>query len=37
MGLLIVLCGLGISLVGVTGYLFRPIIHAEEILPDHDQ
>ncbi len=37
MGLLIVFCGLGATLVGLGGYLFRPIYHAEEILPDHDQ
>ncbi len=37
MGLLIVFCGIGALLVGLTGYLFRPIYHAEEILPDHEQ
>jgi len=37
MGLLIVICGLGSSLVGLGGYLFRPIYDAEKILPDHDQ
>jgi len=37
MGLLIVICGLSSTLVGVIGYLFRPIYHAEEILPDHDK
>jgi DHA3 family macrolide efflux protein-like MFS transporter len=37
MGLLIVICGLGIILVGLGGYLFRPIFDAEQILPDHDQ
>ena len=37
MGLLIVICGLGATLVGLGGYLFRPIYHAEQILPDHDQ
>jgi hypothetical protein len=37
MGLLIVFCGVGSTLVGLSGYLFRPIYHAEEILPDHDQ
>jgi DHA3 family macrolide efflux protein-like MFS transporter len=37
MGLLIVFCGLGATLVGLSGYLFHPIYHAEEILPDHDQ
>jgi hypothetical protein len=37
MGLLIVICGLGSSLVGLGGYLFRPIYDAEQILPDHDK
>ncbi len=37
MGLLIVFCGLGRTLVGLSGYLFRPIYDAEQILPDHDQ
>jgi MFS family permease len=37
MGLLIVICGLGSTLVGLGGYLFRPIYNAEQILPDHDQ
>jgi DHA3 family macrolide efflux protein-like MFS transporter len=37
MGLLIVLCGLASILVGLGGYLFRPIYDAEKILPDHDQ
>jgi len=37
MSLLIVICGLGATLVGLGGYLFRPIYNAEQILPDHDQ
>jgi DHA3 family macrolide efflux protein-like MFS transporter len=37
MGLLIVFCGLASTLVGLGGYLFRPIFHAEQILPDHDK
>jgi hypothetical protein len=37
MGLLIVICGLASTLVGLGGYLFRPIYDAEKILPDHDQ
>ncbi len=37
MGLLIVFCGLGAMLVGVGGYFFKPILHAEDILPDHDK
>jgi MFS family permease len=37
MGLLIVFSGLGATLVGLGGYFFRPIYHAEQILPDHDQ
>jgi DHA3 family macrolide efflux protein-like MFS transporter len=37
MGLLIVLCGLGRLLVGLSGYFIRPIFFAEQILPDHDQ
>ena len=37
MGLLFSFCGLGIILVGLAGYLTRPIRQAESILPDHDQ
>jgi hypothetical protein len=37
MGLLIVICGLASTLVGLGGYLFHPIYHAEQILPDHDK
>lgn len=36
MGLLIFICGLGASLVGLTGYFIHPIRNAETILPDHD-
>jgi hypothetical protein len=36
MGLLIVLCGLLSSLVGLVGYFIPSIYHAESILPDHD-
>lgn len=37
MGLLLVFCGVLISLIGVTGYLIPKIRNTEEILPDHDQ
>jgi len=37
MGLLMFFCGLGVALVGLTGYFVRPIRQAESILPDHDQ
>lgn len=36
MGLLIFLCGVGATLVGICGYLLRPIRNLDEILPDHD-
>jgi len=36
MGLLIVFCGLGATLVGVTGYFIQAIRNTETILPDHD-
>jgi len=36
MGLLIFLCGIGASLVGILGYLIRPVRKLDEILPDHD-
>jgi len=37
MGLLIIFCGLCSIAAGSAGY-FRPaILHAETILPDHDQ
>ena len=37
MALLFVVFGLAAALVGLGGYLFRPIRDAEIILPDHDQ
>ena len=37
MGLLYSMCGLGVILVGLTGYSIRPVREAETILPDHDQ
>jgi DHA3 family macrolide efflux protein-like MFS transporter len=37
MGLLFFFCGLMSALVGLFGYLFRPIREAETLLPDHDQ
>jgi hypothetical protein len=37
MALLFVVFGLAAGLVGLGGYLFRPIRDAEIILPDHDQ
>lgn len=37
MGLLTFFCGLGVVLVGLTGYFIRPIRDAETVLPDHDQ
>jgi DHA3 family macrolide efflux protein-like MFS transporter len=36
MGLLMVFCGLGGVLVGLSGYLLPAIRSAEEMLPDHD-
>jgi hypothetical protein len=36
MGLLIFLSSLGGILAGLIGYFVYPILHAEEILPDHD-
>jgi MFS transporter, DHA3 family, macrolide efflux protein len=36
MGLLFFFCGVGITLVGLTGYFIRPVREAESILPDHD-
>jgi hypothetical protein len=36
LGLLIFLCGVGATLVGLTGYVIRPIRKLDEILPDHD-
>ncbi len=37
MGLLMFLCGLGATLVGLAGYLIPPVRNAEDLLPDHDQ
>jgi MFS family permease len=36
MGLLIVICGMGAVLVGISGYFVPAIYNAEAILPDHD-
>lgn len=36
MSLLIFLCGMGATAVGVAGYYFNAIRNAEDILPDHD-
>ncbi len=36
LGLLVFLCGIGATLVGLSGYLLRPIRKLDEILPDHD-
>jgi MFS transporter, DHA3 family, macrolide efflux protein len=37
MGLLLIFCGIGMSLVGLIGYFIPYIRNAEDILPDHDQ
>jgi len=37
MSLLMILCGLGAALVGLSGYLIGPVRNAEDLLPDHDQ
>ncbi len=37
MGLLMVFCGVIISLIGLTGYFIPAIRNAEDLLPDHDQ
>lgn len=37
MGLLMVFCGLGAALVGLSGYFIPAIRNAEDLLPDHDQ
>ena len=37
MALLLIFCGLGSALVGLSGYFFPFIRNAETILPDHDQ
>lgn len=36
MSLLIFFCGLGAAVVGASGYYFKVIRNAEDILPDHD-
>ena len=36
MGLLIFLCGIGATLVGLSGYLLRPVRRLDDYLPDHD-
>jgi MFS family permease len=36
MALLLFLCGFGGILVGLGGYLFRPVREAEDLLPDYD-
>ncbi len=37
MGLLTVFAGLGVALVGLTGYFVQPVRQAETLLPDHDR
>jgi hypothetical protein len=37
MALLIIFCGLGMSLVGLAGYFIPAVRDAEDLLPDHDQ
>jgi MFS transporter, DHA3 family, macrolide efflux protein len=37
MGLLMIFCGIAISLVGITGYMIPAIRNAEDLLPDHTQ
>jgi MFS transporter, DHA3 family, macrolide efflux protein len=37
MGLLIVVCGLASTGVGLAGYFIPAIFHAETRLPDHDE
>jgi len=37
MGLLIFLCGIGATLVGISGYLLRPVRKLDELLPDNDE
>ena len=36
MALLVFLCGIGATLVGVSGYLLRPVRKLDELLPDND-
>jgi hypothetical protein len=37
MALIIVLCGLGVIVIGLSGYFIPAIRNAEELLPDHEQ
>jgi MFS family permease len=36
MGLLIFICGIAATLIGILGYVIRPVRKLDEILPDHD-
>ena len=36
MGLLVFICGIGATLVGISGYLLRPVRKLDELLPDND-
>jgi hypothetical protein len=36
LGLLLVITGLLIAMIGLSGYLFPIVRNAEDILPDHD-
>jgi hypothetical protein len=36
MSLILVLCGIGIALVAIVGYMTRVVRNAEDILPDFD-
>lgn len=36
MGLVMVLCGIAISMVGLIGYFIPAIRNAEDLLPDHE-
>jgi MFS transporter, DHA3 family, macrolide efflux protein len=37
MGLLMIFCGIAISVIGVAGYFIPAVRNAEDLLPDHDQ
>jgi MFS transporter, DHA3 family, macrolide efflux protein len=37
MGLLMVFCGIAISLIGLAGYFIPVVRNVEDLLPDHDQ
>ncbi len=37
MGLLMIFCGVMISIIGIAGYFVPAIRNAEDLLPDHDQ